>query len=525
MIIADSCFLECINSPVRRVKGRVELYQGSTLLDTFNATDRLKSFTIERTTNENKFFGYGICQKLQVKLRDKERAINITKSNSLEAIFGTQCDYVYTNPIFYVKEINRNEKTNELTVTAYDALYEASAHTVAELDLEAPYTIEIVAAACAALLGLPFQTQNVNDGSFNTVYENGANFSGSETIREVLDAIAEATQTIYFVDHNWELTFKRLDVNGAPVTVIDKSKYFTLEKKEPYTVSAVCHATELGDNVIAGTVGGTVQYVRDNPFWDLRNDIASLVDKALAAVKDLTITQFNCSWRGNYLVEPGDKIAIIAKDNSVITSYLLDDTISYNGALVEKSEWSYSENEGETAANPTTLGDSLKQTFARVDKANQRIDLVVNETAANKEAISQIQLDTNGINASVTETFEVINGELEELTNKVEATMTAEDVTIAIQQELNGGVDKVTTTTGFTFNEEGLTVSKSDSEMTTQITEDGMSVYRDGDEVLTADNVGVKAENLHATTYLIIGKNSRFEDYNDNRTGCFWIGG
>lgn len=56
MIIADSCFLECINSPVRRIKGRVELYQGSTLLDTFNATDRLKSFTIERTTNENKFF-------------------------------------------------------------------------------------------------------------------------------------------------------------------------------------------------------------------------------------------------------------------------------------------------------------------------------------------------------------------------------------------------------------------------------------------------------------------------------------
>lgn len=532
MIIADSCFLECINSPVRRVKGRVELYEGSTLLDTYNATDRLKSFTIERTTNENKFFGYGICQKLQVKLRDKERAINITKSNSLEAIFGTKCDYTYTNPIFYVKEINRNENTNELTVTAYDALYEASAHTVDELDLEAPYTIEIVAAACAALLGLPFQTQNVNDGSFDTVYTTGANFSGSETIREVLDAIAEATQTIYFIDHNWELTFKRLDVAGAPVTIIDKSKYFTLEKKEPYTVSAVCHATELGDNVIAGTVGGTVQYVRDNPFWDLRNDIGSLVNKALAAIKGLTITQFNCSWRGNYLVEPGDKISIIAKDGSTITSYLLDDTISYNGALVEKSEWSYSENEGETAANPTTLGDSLKQTFARVDKANQRIDLVASETAANSEHISQLNISTGEISASVErveqtaqDNFDSVTEDIVTLTQKVEATMTAEDVTIAIQNEMSNGVNKVTTTTGFTFNEEGLTVSKSGSEMTTQITEDGMSVYRDGNEVLTADNTGVKAENLHATTYLIIGVNSRFEDYEGNRTGCFWIGG
>ena len=102
--------------------------------------------------------------------------------------------------------------------------------------------------------------------------------------------------------------------------------------------------------------------------------------------------------------------------------------------------------------------------------------------------------------------------------------MTAEDVKSQIQSELNNGVTKVETTTGFTFNDEGLTVSKSGSEMTTQITEDGMTVYRDNTAVLIANNVGVDAVNLHATTYLIIGNNSRFEDYGENRTGCFWIG-
>lgn len=49
-----------------------------------------------------------------------------------------------------------------------------------------------------------------------------------------------------------------------------------------------------------------------------------------------------------------------------------------------------------------------------------------------------------------------------------------------------------------------------------------MSIYKGSEEVLTADNTGVDAKNLHATTYLIIGTNSRFEDY-DSRTGCFWI--
>ena len=53
-----------------------------------------------------------------------------------------------------------------------------------------------------------------------------------------------------------------------------------------------------------------------------------------------------------------------------------------------------------------------------------------------------------------------------------------------------------------------------------------MRIDRYGEAVLTANNSGVDAKNLHATTYLFIGVNSRFEDYDNNtRTGCFWIGG
>jgi len=50
-------------------------------------------------------------------------------------------------------------------------------------------------------------------------------------------------------------------------------------------------------------------------------------------------------------------------------------------------------------------------------------------------------------------------------------------------------------------------------------------VYQNSQEVLTANNKGVDAKNLHATTYLIVGTSSRFEDYGYDRTGCFWIGG
>ena len=52
-----------------------------------------------------------------------------------------------------------------------------------------------------------------------------------------------------------------------------------------------------------------------------------------------------------------------------------------------------------------------------------------------------------------------------------------------------------------------------------------MSVSKENTEVLTANAAGVSAVDLHARTYLIVGNNSRFEDYDGFRTGCFWIGG
>jgi hypothetical protein len=61
--------------------------------------------------------------------------------------------------------------------------------------------------------------------------------------------------------------------------------------------------------------------------------------------------------------------------------------------------------------------------------------------------------------------------------------------------------------------------------METLITEDGLTVKRGHEVTLSANNEGVIAEDLHATTYLLIGANSRFEDFeNGTRTGCFWIG-
>lgn len=122
-------------------------------------------------------------------------------------------------------------------------------------------------------------------------------------------------------------------------------------------------------------------------------------------------------------------------------------------------------------------------------------------------------------------TLEGLDQSVQELSSRVGLAMTSDQVEIAIEKKLAQGVDSVTTTTGFTFDEQGLTVSKTGSEMTTQVTEDGMTISRSGTQVLVVDNQGVQATNLHANTFLIIGGKARFEKYGADRIGCFWIGG
>jgi hypothetical protein len=521
-------FQSVIDSPIRTIKSRVRVIKGSYLAYEFTHDSNIQNITIERLGENAKFFGFGVCQKLKLTLVDKDRSIDISKTDELEVEFGvndgTRDYYVSPYPRFFVTDVKRDENTNAIDIEAYDLLYFTSEHNLSEIDTTAPYTIGELAERCSFYIGVNLK-RDMEDSSFDTIYPEGANFEGTETIREALNAIAEATQTIYYISNNWELVFKKL--GGDSVLIIDKSKYFSLDSKEEKVLTSIISATELGDNVGTSTgYEGVTQYVRNNPFWELREDVATLVEAALDNIGGLSINQFTCSWRGNFLLEIGDKIDIVTKDNNLISSYILNDTISYNGSLSGKTEWVYEE-QTETASNPSTLGEVLKQTFAKVDKQNKEIQLLASESDKNKQELAEIRLSTQDINASVTnvsQSVDELNNSIGTLTERVNAQLTPEAVEIQIQNELANGIDKITTTTGFTFNEEGLNVSKSGSEISTTISEDGMAVAKSGQDVLTANNEGVKAIDLHAETYLIIAGKSRLESYGD-RTACFWIGG
>lgn len=88
-------------------------------------------------------------------------------------------------------------------------------------------------------------------------------------------------------------------------------------------------------------------------------------------------------------------------------------------------------------------------------------------------------------------------------------------------------ITEVTTTTGYTFNADGLTINREGEEITNRMDNTGMYVNRTDEEILSANHEGVNALNLTARQFLIIGTNSRLENYSNgvdtHRTACFLI--
>ena len=147
--------------------------------------------------------------------------------------------------------------------------------------------------------------------------------------------------------------------------------------------------------------------------------------------------------------------------------------------------------------------------------------------AENREAqgnTASLKLDVEGISS------EVSRQQTQKETVKTQLTQieqTSEAMNIKIRNLTQQGADKVTTQTGFTFDEKGLTISKSGTAMENLLDESGMYVKRSGQVLLQADQDGVRAVDVSVGNFLIVGDHARFEDYSSadesGRTACFWI--
>ena len=300
---------------------------------------------------------------------------------------------------------------------------------------------------------------------------------------------------------------KLLPLSGQYTETRESLTYsmYTSCEYEDFETSAISKLQIRQEQDDIGTIvgdGNNAYIIEDNFLLYGKNpdDLHEIATKLLSKICDIIYRPASISLRGNPCLEVGDGIVCHTRSKEVIT-YILQRTIKgiqgITDDFVSEGVYEYSE--------------QVNSTQRTINQLRGKTNVLERDVERTMSRVSDVEKE---LSTTVTQTIEGLKIDIEKAIKDV-SNMT---------ESLDETSDKVQKST-YEFNTEELKISKDGSEMTTHISEDGMTVKKGGSDVLIADNKGVSAYDLHAKSYLIIGKNSRLEDYgNGKRTGCFWIG-
>ncbi len=258
-------------------------------------------------------------------------------------------------------------------------------------------------------------------------------------------------------------------------------------------------------------------YLLTNADADALEEIAR---KLYEELKDMTYTPCKLEIPATVQVSVGDVITVKDQDDREISVYVMNHTRSGQKATLE--------------CTGSPRRDSIravnKQSYKALSgKVLQLQTDIEGLKVANRDArgqVSNLELTVEGIATAVCHQQQNEENLQQQMT---QIRQTADQVSLSVQNLREIGVSKVKTDMGYTFDDEGLKISRSDGEMTNLLDNTGMYVNRGSDTVLQANNEGVQAINIAVEKYLSVGKNARFEDYNNGssqkRTACFFTGG
>ena len=407
---------------------------------------------------------------------------------------------------YIIKSQKYDDDAGTLNLECYDLMLQSMIPYDLLLDYSVGITVKDLLDAICARLGWSIgYTTFTNSG----VVIDGEKFDNTYTYRDVLDQIAQvAAGVIAF--KNDALCVLYPTSTGE---IIDASNLRSLTIGEKYgpVNSVVLARTPQEDNIFAQdtesvTANGLTEVkIANNQIMDShREDFISAI---LERLNGLEFWLYDLQSFGIGYLDLCDIFTLETMDGQQYQTIMLVDELQITQGLSENSSLEAPEVTETDYTTASTTDRLLNKTILKVDKQAQEITALVSRT-------EQVESDVGGLAAEVTRMAEVM--------------IDSDSVDIKISKAV-GGIDSVTTSTGYTFDENGLKISKSGEAMENRLDNTGMYVTRDGEQILGANHDGVQALNLTSRKFLIVGDNSRFENYDDGtgskRTACFYIGG
>jgi len=433
-----------------------------------------------------------------------------------KAIFGTY--YATKNfGAHRVQEEIYNADTRTYTYNLYDEMLQLMID-YDPVDIDFPCTLFEFFSEFLSERNLTTNITSLPNGSRTL---NNDPFLGIEyTDRGVLEDIGQATATLFKIE-NGEV--KKCNF-GSNTKVIDddilKNQNISMgEHYGPINTIVLSRAAE-SDNVYYPDPlpANPIEFkIKDNILMN-NDDRSDFLPEIYNALNGIEYDIYDCELTGFGGFEPLDKLQInTLEDETTKTynSYVLSNSIKITQGYDESI---YSEAPGNESTNfkyATADDRNAKTAEIIVDKQNAQIIARVSNVENAETTLSE---DYENFKSQTNQT----------LINNSQAILDEKQLNLEFRQSiLQNGSEKVTTSTGYTFDESGLNIHKDGADTNTQITENGMYVKdsRNVDQLI-ANSQGVIANNLTASGYLIT-KPIRGEQVTINgeiRYGYFWVG-
>ena len=478
----------------------------------------VKQLTLDDDVFESDTFSLGSAIPSKVVLELDNDLFDEISSNFNEITFvfslteGEDIENIPMNT-YIVKEVDNSSK--EYTkYTLYDYMEKFNKEGFDASNVVPCTRFEFLQALCT-YCGVQLENQSIINGDVIVdVYDN------SILPRTYLSLISERAGGFAKINRNNKLeikTFADVDTVQLPVNKIGDHDY-----QELRTVTKVVYqnATQIFE---AGTdTGTTIFLTQDSPFSCSQAE----VDAIYQELNGLQYQTLDVRIWGDPAIDTGDLITFNGLKTFAQKHWTWGNGFygNYKATLKDGQGMNVSKLSGNT---------KRKRLESRMNEVEGTVNILSEQVDDNSENIAEINLSMNNITNRVSSVETGLNNTNEEITtvkNTVEANQNATEYKInVINQQLISGVTKFDTTTGYTFDVEGLQITKTDSEFKILINNEGVVVSNGSTEKLRADSNGVVADNF-TVNHFLIHKPIRSEhakastDSTKDIYALFWVG-
>jgi len=505
----------------------LRLPDGTELFSGPGQENPLQSVTITQTVNsgEELTLGSACTGELRAALITPNGGLSLTAGDAVTVFRVDEEENRTQLGVFYLEKPARTS-AHTLQLTAYDAVSRLDKDLSLWLSglEEWPYAAWEFAQLVCDQCGLQLVEEELPNADFYIQPFAGENVTGRHLMQwlgqitgRFCRATAEGALEFAWYVPNDTLTVAPVESDGSVFYYQGELEYADYQVTPVEKVQLRQTAEDVGTVWPDEPGEKNTCIIENNPMLAAQDSetLLTVAQTLYAQLQDVTYTPCKVTIPASPEICPGDVITLTDINGKTFSVWVMKKT---SDGLRDTLECTGSHRRDSSSA-VNNLG--FRALSGKILNLRTDVDGLKVENLDTHGKLAAVNLDLEGIRSRVEgqeKTAEGIAGTVSTL------TQTSKDMKLELETILENGTGKVKTTLGYTFDDKGLQISRSGSDMENLLDHTGMYVRRNGQTVLQANNQGVEARDVTVGNYLIIGENSRIEDYSGDRTACFYIG-